>query len=74
MLLALLHPIMQRDFFQSSDGVAVGNLGLSVKYFIAGNGIISACLTCCVLPPATAKVVWLFAFLKASLNPIAFFI
>lgn len=25
---------MQRDFFQSSDGAAIGNLGLSVKYFI----------------------------------------
>lgn len=73
-LLALLHTIMQRDFFQPFDGVAVGNLGLSAKYFIAGNGIISACLTWCVLPAATARVVWLFAFLKANLNPIAFFI
>jgi len=33
-------------FFQSSDGDAVENLGLSAKYFVAESGIISACFTC----------------------------
>lgn len=44
------------------------------KIFYGRKCYISDCLTWCVLPTATVRVVWLLAFLKARLNPIAFFV
>lgn len=73
LLLALLHAIMQRDFFQSSGGVAVGNLGLSVKYFIARNGIISVCLNWCFAYCNNESFLAL-CFLESQLKPHCIFI
>lgn len=69
---------MQSDFFQSSDGDTVENLGLSAKYFVAESGIISAYLTCqyCGVFSLLQKEMMFgtFLLLEANLNSIAFFI
>lgn len=61
---------MQRDFFQSCGGVAVGNLGLSVKYFIAGNFCLPhlLCFAYC-----NSESFWALCFLESQLKPHSIF-
>lgn len=60
---------MQSDFFQSSEGDAVENPGLSPNYFVAESVIIPlASVLQCILSAAKARVVWHFPALESQLQ------